>query len=111
MHTVGNACGQVDAAGFHKSAGDLSAGHDINVANMTEAAAETWCKANATCSGFTALSSGGADTTKKIYFKQNLCVPVHYASVTPHPAMQTPTGLPASAGSTLWAQTPRGSPT
>ena len=38
-----------DSAGFHKSAGDLPAGHDLNVANMTEAAAETWCKAQANC--------------------------------------------------------------
>jgi hypothetical protein len=65
-----------DAAGFHKSAGDLSAGHDIQVANMTETAAEVWCKAQANCSGFTAHSAGGADTVKKIYFKQNLFRPM-----------------------------------
>ena len=66
----------VDAAGFHKSAGDLPGGHDINVANMTEAAAEVWCKAQANCSGFTAHSAGGASTVKKIYFKKNLFRPM-----------------------------------
>jgi hypothetical protein len=65
-----------DAAGFHKSAGDLPAGHDIEVAHMTEPAAEAWCKANATCSGFTALAAGGATAVKKIYFKQNLFRPM-----------------------------------
>eukprot|EP01048_Picozoa_sp_COSAG05_P011198 COSAG05_NODE_1040_length_6068_cov_46.397219_7_plen_191_part_00 len=59
-----------DAEGFHKSAGDLPAGHDIYVANMTEMAAETWCKAQTNCSGFTARSAGGATSVKKIYFKQ-----------------------------------------
>merc|ERR1711907_79255 len=48
-----------DAEGFHKSAGDLPAGHDIRVANMTEVAAEAWCKSQANCSGFTAHSDGG----------------------------------------------------
>ena len=65
----------VDAAGFHKSAGDLAAGHDINVANMSEAAAETWCAARANCSGFTALSTGGSDVVKKVYFKEDMCWP------------------------------------
>ena len=65
-----------DAAGFHKSAGDLPAGHDINVANMTEAAAETWCKAQANCSGFTALAEGGSDAIKKVYFKHDLFRPM-----------------------------------
>merc|ERR1711865_141152 len=41
----------VDAAGFHKSDGDLPAGHDINIANMTELAAEVWCNAQVNCSG------------------------------------------------------------
>ena len=36
---------------------------------MTEVAAESWCSAQANCSGFTALSQGGANTVKKIYFK------------------------------------------
>jgi len=65
----------VDAEGFHKSAGDLSAGHDINVMNTTEAAAELWCKAQVNCSGFTALSEGGSNTVKKIWFKQNMFRP------------------------------------
>lgn len=66
----------VDASGFHKSAGDLPGGHDISVVNTTEAAAEVWCKAQPNCSGFTAHSAGGADATKKIYFKQNLFRPM-----------------------------------
>jgi hypothetical protein len=98
----------VDASGFHKSAGDLSAGHDINVANMTEADAETWCKANTTCSGFTTRSAGGADAIKKIYFKENLFHPmgadptwVSYVKVaTPKgpPPPQGHTGLTGSFG-------------
>lgn len=60
----------------HRSAGDLPGGHDISVANMTEAAAEAWCKALANCSGFTARSAGGADATKKIFFKENLFRPM-----------------------------------
>lgn len=66
----------VDVAGFHKSAGDLPAGHDINVAEMTETAAEAWCKAQVNCSGFTAQSAGGASATKKIWFKENTSRPM-----------------------------------
>ena len=48
----------------------------MNVANMSEAAAETWCSAQANCSGFTAHSAGGATSTKKIYFKHDLFRPM-----------------------------------
>jgi len=88
----------VDSAGFHKSAGDLPGGHDINVANMTEVAAEAWCKAQLNCSGFTARSAGGAGATKKIYFKENLFRPmgdpswVSYVKMTaPKPGPPPPT--------------------
>jgi len=61
----------VDAAGFHKSDGDLPAGHDINIANMTELAAEVWCNAQVNCSGFTAHSADGDSAVKKIWFKED----------------------------------------
>jgi len=59
----------VDAAGFHKSAGDISAGSDLKIANTTEMAAETWCNSQTNCSGFTAHAAGGRDTVKKVWFK------------------------------------------
>ena len=99
----------VDSEGFHKSAGDLSAGHDINVTNTTELAAETWCHANANCSGFTAHAAGGSNTVKKIWFKSNLFRPmsadptwVTYVKVTsgpsPPPSPTDHAGLVGSFG-------------
>jgi len=59
----------VDAFGFHKSAGFLPAGNDMNKANMTEHAAEAWCKAAVNCTGFTTLAAGPA-AVKEIFFKR-----------------------------------------
>lgn len=98
----------VDGAGFHKSDGDLPAGHDINVSNMTELAAETWCNAQANCSGFTAHSAGGDSVVKKIWFKQNLFRPAsgdptwvtYIKAATPGPApAPPPTGHAGLVGS------------
>ena len=41
--------------------GDLVAGDDLRVANMTLAAAARWCIANASCAGFTAEVTGGIE--------------------------------------------------
>ena len=99
----------VDPAGFHKSPGDLSAGHDINVTNTTELAAEAWCNAQANCSGFTAHATGGNNTVKKIWFKYNMFRPasadpswVTYLKVTPPsgpPPPPPPTGHAGLVGS------------
>ena len=104
----------VDAAGFHKSAGDLPAGHDIKVAEMTKADAEVWCKAQVNCSGFTARSAGGAGATKKIWFKEKMFRPmgadpswVTYVKV----AAPTPGPPPWTLSSRAQAWTPSKCPT
>jgi len=58
-----------DAAGFLNYTGPLMAGDDIKVENFTTAeAAESWCKANSTCEGFT-FSTNASDVSRRVYFK------------------------------------------
>ena len=61
-----------DAAGFLNYTGPLTAGDDIKVENFTTIeAAESWCKANRTCEGFT-FSTNASDVSRRVYFKAGI---------------------------------------
>jgi hypothetical protein len=58
-----------DDAGFVKYTGAFVAGGDLDSANLTLTAAETWCSANITCAGFTARVATTHVEVGKVYFK------------------------------------------
>ena len=63
-----------DASGFLVyDHGALQKGNDLRVANLTSlSAAESWCKDNSSCIGFTTRTAPDATTHEyKIYFKQD----------------------------------------
>ena len=54
---------------FIQQAGALTAGHDINIGNMTVAAAEIWCNETSECHGFTLRTPLAPSLVAQIYFK------------------------------------------
>ena len=49
--------------------GALRRGHDLRVANCTVDMAETWCRANDLCAGFTLRVASGDRDVRQVYFK------------------------------------------